>query len=98
MKRAGMLIVLVLLLVPLFSSAKSLKLAGFERDKGKEITVSEPLGWPISISASSHVKGTIESLPGMTVVRLLGYGPWWKIWSDLPATTTARRDRKSTRL
>jgi len=88
MKRAGMLIVLVLLLVPLFSSAKSLKLAGFERDKGKEITVSEPLGWPISISASSHVKGTIESLPGMTVVRLLGYGPWWKIWSDLPATTT----------
>ncbi|HEY4493444.1 MAG TPA: hypothetical protein VJB98_02395 [Candidatus Paceibacterota bacterium] len=88
MKSRGAILVLAILLVPLFASAKSPKLAGFERDKGKSITVSEPLGWPASITASSHVKGTVTSLPGMTVVRLLGYEPWWKIWGDLSATTT----------
>ena len=93
MKKTGILIVLALLISPLFvsvTSAKSVSMKGLERGKGKELSVSEPLGWAIKLSLSSHTMGTIESYPGMAVVRLVGYKPWWKVWGSMSATTTLR--------
>ncbi|MEK7535881.1 MAG: hypothetical protein AAB590_02625, partial [Patescibacteria group bacterium] len=90
MRRALLVLSLVLLVSPVLVSAKSPKLRGFERDKGKEIAISEPLGWPVTISTSAHVEATLESFPGMSVVRLSTYEPWWQFWGDVPATSTVR--------
>ncbi|HEY9583118.1 MAG TPA: NlpC/P60 family protein [Candidatus Paceibacterota bacterium] len=88
MRRAIYVLSLVLLVSPLLVSAKTSKLKGFERDKGKEISVSEPLGWPISITTDSRVEATLESFPGMAVIRMSVYRPWWQIFGNTSATST----------
>jgi len=76
--------------VPLLTSAKTKHLRGYEHSRGKEISVSEPLGWPVLVSdkAKGYLDASIESLPGMTVLKVKGYTPWWQFWGSLPATTT----------
>ena len=78
----------LMFLSPSVTLAKSTFPKGYERDKGKEISVSDPLGWPISVKTSSYTGATIDSLPEMAVVRLSPYNPWWRFWRSLPATTT----------
>ena len=86
---AFLLIVIALLIItPLSSSAKTKFPKGYGHDRSREITVAEPLGWPIAVRASSYVAGNVESLPGMAVIRLTPYNPWWRFWSGVGATTT----------
>jgi len=88
MKKVGIVIVLLLLLTPIFSFAKEAKIKGYSHEKGKEIVANEPLGWSISVSSNNHIDASIESLPDMSVLRIVAYKPWWKLWGGLPATTT----------
>ncbi len=82
------IIFLLLAIAPITASAKAIHPRGYDRDKGKEIVVSEPLGWPISVRSFSYIAGSIESLPEMAIIRLKPYNPWWRFWKSLPATTT----------
>lgn len=88
MKKYLLFLFLLLLLSPAAASARAVKHAGFTQDKGTEINVNEPLGWPVSVSASTNVRGSIQSLPGMVVVRLQAYTPWYKFFSKVPPSTT----------
>src|SRR3989344_2084600 len=78
-----------LLALPLFVSAKSPHLKGYERGKGQTFTVSDPLGWPVSVKTNSYNNASIESLPGMAVIRMKPYKPWWKLFGSIPTETTA---------
>jgi len=75
-------------LLPLSTEAKSNYPKGYTRDKGSSITVSEPLGWPISVSGSEKLNGKVESFPGMAIIRVIAYKPWYSFSRTLPATTT----------
>ena len=68
--------------------AKANPIKGYEKDKGKEIIVSEPLGWPIKVKTSSYMSGSLESLPEMAIIRLVPYKPWWRFFGKIPETTT----------
>src|SRR3990167_11093306 len=76
---------ITLLFIPSFVSAKSFPM-GYERDRGREMAVSDPLGWPISLHSSVHVNASLDSLPGMVIIRLKPYKPWWK-FSGTPDNT-----------
>ena len=91
MKKVWIIILVMMVGVPLLSSAKTRQPRGYEHSRGKEISVSEPLGWPVLVSGKSgreYLDAGIESLPGMTVLKVKGYTPWWQFWGSLPATTT----------
>ena len=92
MKRVALLCALILLVpvltFPLITSAKAKGPKGYSHERGKELTVSEPLGWPTKTTNSTWTDTSIESLPGMSVVRVKPYNPWWHIWGGIPATTT----------
>ena len=90
--RPGAFFVTILLLftiIPIVVSAKGIHPKGYNRDRGKEIAVTEPFGWPIAVRASSYVAASVESLPEMAVIRLTPYNPWWHFWGGVSATTTA---------
>src|SRR3989344_5631323 len=81
-----LILVFVLPLSPVF--AKSNHLQGYERAKGKELVATDPLGWPIKVAASVHINATLQSFPGMTVIRLKPYNPWWRFLKKIPEQTT----------
>lgn len=88
MKNLLILALVLFLVSPSFSSAKNPQPKGYGRDKGSSITVVEPFGWNVSISGSEKLNGTVESLPGMAVIRVVAYKPWYLFFRKLPATTT----------
>src|SRR3989338_4405254 len=90
MKKVWIIMLVMVIGLPLLTSAKTKHPRGYEHSRGKEISVSEPLGWPVFVSAKNkgYLDASIESLPGMTVVKVKGYIPWWQFWGSLPATTT----------
>ena len=86
------LLAIGLILVPSFASAKA-RPQGYERDKGKFVSVSQPLGWPVKLQSSVHVNASLDSLPGMAVIRLKPYKPWWKLFGDIPENTSVTISR-----
>ncbi len=91
MKKLWLITLVILVGVPLLSSAKTKHIRGYEHSRGKEISVSEPLGWPVLVSGRSgndYLDASIESLPGMSVIKIKPYNPWWRVQGALPATTT----------
>ena len=83
-----LLAITLLIATPLATEAKTGHPKGYERAKGSSITISEPLGWPISVSANSKLDGSIESLPGMAVIRVKAYKSWYNMFTTIPSTTT----------
>lgn len=87
-KRWLLTVLLCLVVMPVVSSAKSAHYKGYERGSGKSVSVAEPIGWPIKLQSGNYLNATIESLPGMAVLRVKPYKPWWKVLGSLHATTT----------
>src|SRR3989344_2987458 len=74
----------VLILFPFSASAKSFHSKGYEHQSGKEISITEPLGWPVKVKTSVHMSGSMRSFPGMVVILLKPYNPWWRFFKDIP--------------
>ena len=69
--------IVVALLVPSFVSAKSAP-KNYAHGKGTHIGI---------VRSTVAIKASVQSFPGMTVIQVQPYNPWWRFFKKIPQTT-----------